>query len=106
MVFALTRIEPIAEAVKKLPGPPPATSVTVLPGNWLKIAGTGSTENAFIYAVENPFGVDVMIVRTIHMLTTKGATASAVLDVGVDADGATGDDTILDGVTIGSGGTN
>jgi len=49
----------------------------------------------------NPFGVDVLITRAIVNVTTA-ATGVATANVGVDADGATGDDTLLDGLDIGT----
>jgi len=49
----------------------------------------------------NPFGVDLMVDRVILDVTTA-ATGIATANVGVDADGATGDDTLIDGVDIGT----
>lgn len=104
-VYELDQTGPTAINVKKLAGPA-ATGFKYLPSFIVRLEATGGVQNAFAVTKQNPFGVDVLIVRAIFVLDTKGATASAVLDVDVDADGATGSDTILDGVAIGSGATD
>lgn len=49
----------------------------------------------------NPYGVDVLVKRVIVNVTTA-ATGAALLDLGIDADGATGDDSIIDGLDVGT----
>jgi hypothetical protein len=67
----------------------------------LKIAMAVATGAGGMVSLLNPFGVDVFIDRAIVDVTTK-STSAATANVGVDADGATGDDTLLDGVDIGT----
>lgn len=54
-----------------------------------------------ILSEANPEGADLIITRFVLDVTTP-ATGAANFDVGVDADGATGDDGLLDGQDIGS----
>ena len=54
-----------------------------------------------VFKMLNPFGFQVLIERVILDVTTK-TTGACTIDVGVDADGATGDDTLLDGLDIGT----
>ena len=54
-----------------------------------------------VVKILNPYGVQVLITRAILDVTTK-TTGVCTLDIGVDADGATGDDTLLDGIDVGT----
>jgi hypothetical protein len=67
----------------------------------LKVALATATGAGGMVSLLNPFGVDVFITRAIVDVTTA-ATGVATANVGVDADGATGDDTLLDGLDIGT----
>src|SRR3990172_2575754 len=102
--YSIEASTPTAILAEKISGPKTA-GFTYLPEIVVRLEAAGGAQNAFAVSKQNPFGVDMMIVRAVFVLDTKGATASAVLDVDVDADGATGGDTILDGVAIGSGAT-
>jgi len=104
-MYEITQVEPTSSAVRKLAGPATA-NVKYLPGVWMRIEASGGAQNDMSFAVQNPFGVDVWIQDCIHHLVTKGATASAVLDIDLAnaADGTA--DTIFDGIAIGSGATD
>jgi len=69
--------------------------------NLLKIPLVAATGAGGMLSEANPFGVDVLVKRLIVNVTTE-ATGVATADIGVDADGATGDDTLLDAVDIGT----
>lgn len=71
-------------------------------GEWLVYDLSGGAENAFALSTQNPYTRDLIITRCIVRVTTGGGTASAVLDVDVDGDGATGGDDIFDGIDISS----
>lgn len=105
MPLEIDRESPANVTLARLAGPK-TTGFKYMPPIVVRLEATGGAQNAFAISKANPFGVDMMIVRAIFVLDTKGVTASAVLDVDVDADGATGADTILDGVAIGSGATD
>ena len=100
--YEIAEDQPTAENLQRFT-PPKASGITYLPSFWVKIALAGGAQNAFAVSKQNPFGEDVIIVRAIVDVTTLSATASAVLDVDVDADGATGGDDVFDGIPIGSG---
>ena len=102
MVYDLAEGDSIANAVQKTLAPKQSGIIQV-PMWCLKLVLTGGIENAFAVSEQNPFGVDVIITRAIVDITTLSATASCVLDVDIDVDGATGGDDILDGVPVGSG---
>jgi hypothetical protein len=102
--FVLEPDDPAVEQLQKMMGPKVST-LEYLPDHWVRIEGVGGAENAFAFAVENPFGVDMAIAEVIHHLKTKGATASAVLDVDTVANATSTGDTIFDGIPIGSGAT-
>jgi hypothetical protein len=101
-IYTLDQVSPVPSLVRNMAGPA-QTGITYLPGFWVKVGLTGGAQNAFAVSEQNPFGVDVIIERVIVDVTTLSATASAVLDVDIDGDGATGGDDILDGVPVGSG---
>ena len=54
-----------------------------------------------VVSILNPFGFDVLILRAVINVTTK-STGACTLDIGIDADGSTGDDTLLDGLDVGT----
>ncbi len=68
-----------------------------------KVALTAATTNAVggVLKVQNPEGVDLIITRIVLDVTTK-STGAATLDVGIDDDGAQSNDTLLDGVDVGT----
>ena len=103
-IYLLERNTPTAILAEKFAGPT-TSGFKYLAPQVIRLEAVGGAENAFAVSKQNPYGVDMLITRAVFILDTKGATASAVLDVDVDADGATGGDTILDGVAIGSGAT-
>ena len=88
--------------LSKLAGPElddvDGTALVYLPGNILKIDLSALATANDIVAVQNPYGVDVIIKNAVIRVKTAGGTANAVLDVDV-VDGATdtGDD-IFDGI--------
>lgn len=63
-------------------------------------AATGTTVGGVLKLV-NPEGADLLITRVLFDITTK-STGAATLDVGVDDDGATSNDTIMDGLDVGT----
>lgn len=69
----------------------------------LKVALVAATSTAVggVLKLLNPEGVDLLITRIVLDVTTK-STGAATLDVGVDDDGATSNDTLLDGVDVGT----
>lgn len=67
----------------------------------LKIAMGALDTKGGVIKLLNPFGFEVLITRMIVDVTTK-TTGACTIDAGVDADGATGNDTLLDGLDIGT----
>lgn len=67
----------------------------------LKVALTAATTTAVggVLKLVNPEGVDLLITRFILDITTK-STGAATVDAGVDDDGATSNDTLLDGLDV------
>lgn len=51
--------------------------------------------------LQNPEGADLIITRVVLDITTK-STGAATVDAGVDDDGATSNDTLLDGLDVGT----
>jgi len=95
--YAIAQADPVPEVAKQLAGPE-ASGVVYYPGNWIKIALDDLAAANDIVYLQNPYGVDVIIVRAIVRITTAGGTATAVIDVDVTtAATGTGDD-IFDGV--------
>jgi len=68
-----------------------------------KVALTAATSTAVggVLNVTNPTGVNLIITRILLNVTTK-STGAATLDVGVDDAGDTSNDTLLDGVDVGT----
>ena len=66
----------------------------------LAVALTPGLVNTFAAAVENPHAADCIIHKVILDITTAGGTATAVMNVGVAANGTTGSDTLIDGADI------
>ena len=88
--------------LSKLAGPEAddvdGTDLVYLPGNILKIDLSALAAENDIVAVQNPYGVDVIIKNAVIRVVTAGGTATAVLDVDVvDGPTDTGDD-IFDGI--------
>lgn len=95
--YAVAQTDPVPEVVKQLAGPE-TSGVAYYPGNWTKIALDDLAAANDIVYLQNPYGVDVIIVRAIVRITTAGGTATAVIDVDIiNAATGTGDD-IFDGV--------
>jgi len=69
----------------------------------LKVALTPVTGTAVggVLKLVNPEGADLIITRVVFDVTTK-STGAATLDVGVDDDGATSNDTLMDGLDVGT----
>ena len=70
-----------------------------------KVALTAATTTAVggVLSVVNPTGVDVMITRLLLNVTTQ-STGAASVDIGVDDDGATNSDTLIDGLSVATAG--
>jgi len=68
-----------------------------------KVALTAATSTAVggVLNVTNPAGVDLIITRVLFNVTTK-STGAATLDVGIDDAGDTSNDTIMDGLDVGT----
>lgn len=74
----------------------------------LKVAkGTlaGGAANAFAFAWQNPESSAILIDRVIIDITTQGATATSVMDVGIVANATSTADTLIDGVALTATGT-
>lgn len=66
------------------------------------VSCTGATGSGAVeFSAANPFGYDVIIMSATFDVTTE-ATAAATVDVGVAANATTGDDTLMDGIDVGS----
>lgn len=68
-----------------------------------KVALTAATTTAAggVLKLQNPEGADLIITRIIFDVTTK-STGAATLDVGIDDDGANSNDTLMDGLDVGT----
>ncbi len=64
------------------------------------IAATTTTGGDAL-ALANPEGINLIITRLIIDITTP-ATGAATVDAGIAADGQTSDDTLLDGLDVGT----
>ena len=106
LFYELRRGDPITENVQRMMTNGAITGAKQVPDLWFRDEGVGGAENAFAFALENPTGKDLVVVEVVHYLKTKGATASAVLDIAVVADATSTADTIFDGIDISSGATN
>ena len=96
MVYEIAQADPVPEAVKQLAGPA-ATGASYYSPIVVKMAVTAGVVNT-ITALQNPFGVDVLIKSAVLRIITAGTTTTAVLDVDVvGSTTATGDD-IFDGM--------
>ena len=83
----------------------------------LKVPLTAATSNAVggVLKLQNPEGVDLIVTRLVLDITTK-STGAATVDAGIDDDGDTSSDNLIDGLDVnaaagvfdnlGSGGTN
>ena len=94
--YEISKTAPVAEVVEKLAGPANA-SITYVPEIQVKIPLTAGVANDFAVAVENPFGIDLIIKRAILDITTAGGTGSSVIDVDVVATVTSTGDDIFDG---------
>lgn len=70
-----------------------------------KVALTAATDTTVggVLSVENPTGVDLIITRLLLNVTTQ-STGAATVDIGVDDDGATSSDTLIDGLSVATAG--
>jgi len=68
-----------------------------------KVALTAATSTAVggVLNITNPEGVDLIITRVIIHTTTK-STGAATLDIGIDDAGDTSNDTLFDGLDVGT----
>lgn len=104
MALQIAQDDPIGQLIDKQVMLPPGsndvdgTALVMLPGGWLRVDLSALAAANDIVAVQNPFGVDVLISHAVIRIKTAGGTATAVINVDV-VDGATdtGDD-IFDGV--------
>jgi hypothetical protein len=69
-------------------------------GAFLDIAGGASSANVFA-SLPNPWGIDVIVTRAVLRVTTK-STAASTLDIGPAADATTSNDTLMDGLDVGT----
>lgn len=63
-----------------------------------KVALAGGGTNDFAFAWKNPERSDIIVARVLVDITTKGGTATAVLNVGTADDAATGSDNLINGL--------
>jgi hypothetical protein len=69
----------------------------------IELAGVAATTGGAIAGVANPEGADLIITRCI-LRTTTHSTGAANLDIGIGASATTSNDTLLDGIAVGSAG--
>ena len=67
----------------------------------MKIALAALDTKGGVVSLANPFNAPCLVTRAILDVTTK-STGVCTLDLGVDADGETGSDTLLDGIDVGT----
>jgi hypothetical protein len=65
------------------------------------LTGVAATTGGAIAGVLNPFGVDLLIVSS-ALRTTTFSTGAANLDVGIGATATTSNDTLFDGLAVGT----
>lgn len=65
-----------------------------------KVALKGGNVNTFAFAWQNPESVAIIVQRVVVDVTTKSATAGALLDVGPAATATTASDKLIDGLDI------
>jgi hypothetical protein len=65
------------------------------------LTGVAATTGGAIAGVLNPFGVDLLIVGT-AVRTTTFSTGAANIDVGIGATATTSNDTLIDGLAVGT----
>lgn len=67
----------------------------------LKVPLTAATSDAVggVLKLENPEGVDLIVTRLVLDVTTK-STGAATVDAGIDDDGATSSDNLIDGLDV------
>lgn len=65
-----------------------------------RVALAGGNANAFAFAWANPETSKIIVTRVVVDVTTKSATAGALLDVGPGATATTHSDTLIDGLDI------
>lgn len=65
-----------------------------------RVALTGGNANAFAFAWANPETSKIIVSRVVVDVTTKSASAGALLDVGPGATATTHSDTLIDGLDI------
>ena len=64
MVHAIDRVDPTGEIVSKLTGPAPGSGSYVATF-WLKVPLSSGNANAFAVALQNPFDIDLIVVRAV-----------------------------------------
>lgn len=67
----------------------------------LKVALAALDAGGGVLSLANPEGVDLIVTRLIVDVTTKSAAACTV-DAGIAANGTTSNDTLIDGLDVGS----
>ena len=103
MSTKISQADPIAEVVKNLVSPAQSGLTYVGPRYAIANLASGNA-NAFAFAIQNPEGVDCLVLNAIVRITTAGGTATSVLDVDI-ASSATGTgtgtgDSIIDGLDL------
>lgn len=68
--------------------------------NVAKVTVAGGVENAIAFAWQNPEASQIIVSKCILNITTQGATALAVMDIGPCASATSTSDTLLDGVAV------
>lgn len=69
-----------------------------------KVAVAGGAVNTIAFSWQNPESTKVLVTKCVLNITTKGDTATAVMDIGVVADATSTADTLFDGVAVTSTG--
>lgn len=100
MGHAITQGLPVGEIVKQMV--PPGTTNPHLPVyvDKVSLSAEGSPSNGGMLSWQNPLGVKCF--AAVILDVTTPATGAANADIGVGSSAATDDDTLLDGVDIGS----
>ena len=77
--------------------------VSKFAGFWLQGALVASDAEGGVFSVENTFGTDLVVLRLVLQITT-GTSGACTLDIGVETDGSSTADDLIDGVDVSDAG--
>jgi hypothetical protein len=73
--------------------------VSKFAGMWLQGALSADDAAGGVFAVENTYGTDLVVLRVVIQLTT-GSSGACTIDIGAAADATTSADTLIDGLSL------